>query len=811
MYHNSDDYYYSKYYDYNFGKGVQSYIEYKIIFEVGNGKSYTGFVTPSEFNKIREALKKDKCSFAEDNNSITFNHPENYLCLKPASKKGSVQTCAYDATSDYFESCLGRKLSREDLNWYTNHPNVIGEGLKEAHTLDVLQALIHPYGIGISQVIIPESSILSTANNKWKNYLDCSPLTFLPTPTGAGWLYEKILTVDPEAKPGIIRVPDDSWIKGPCITFDVISSANAALSSFGHATYRGPRAIVKGSSIAIRYDFLSNIHYKNEPELGEDFEITLEVDVDNSIFCKTDKETTKFKDLFGYSTTKYTSGTPSSLGDCIKLAGKDLCKGVSVDNPWALPSFIKDLEQVFNHVFGNTNKSFKDFLPSCSKPTWIQLNSWLFSLELNPHTANSLFSSCDILPVSEKTKDLLKIVDIQKDKELSEWWSKIEKYKGSIKGDILKDACSLMVLWMIYNPFYNKNFSSLVGLYGNDRSRVFTIQVALMHLLQKAAKVSFEKTYTRSTKNKSLSKTKPENQSGDLDPSFDALPSVEQFKVLEKIFDNLLEKPLISSGSGTYNQHINLELVPFLSSIAEVIKPNAKVSSQTWANAMEKVPNDVKSFMNEKRQHITLAFRNTSLFPSICSWGRSSGTQKTHQRAFITAVLSGVLYARNMGIEFDLEELLSEILRKKELTKTKAQSNPKSPHQLILEINKLVVEFIDKTFAFESMKERNESFRNFFKISLLAVDEGTSKEQWFFTSNRTHKVGNVETNLIETNHELAAEIYLETVVDCLIEDDLPVEDAKELAKLLEKVLRKYPNYVDDFQREFMLGWLEAQV
>lgn len=217
-------------------------------------------------------------SHKQDDGRIVIPIDSGTLNLKPASKN-NVQTCAHDGTKEYLESMLGRKLAYSDKDWYKSLSVVNSQGLEEHKTLSVLDELVRPYGVGISEVIFhPTATPCHEEHSLWIQRLGANPLftteylsneEFLNHPVYSE-IYEK------EIAQGLHHWKFDKRpvITGPCVKFTGPSTGNG----MGHATYVGPRSKVSDFKFAIRFDLRSNIHY-HIPDQELEFNISYEVDL----------------------------------------------------------------------------------------------------------------------------------------------------------------------------------------------------------------------------------------------------------------------------------------------------------------------------------------------------------------------------------------------------------------------------------------------------------------------------------------------------------------------------------------------------
>lgn len=208
---------------------------------------------------------------------------------KYRTKTRQVLTCALTASADYMKHHLGMDLDSDDTRWYTQNPSCVEQGLPKDATLTVLNNLVRPYGLGISQIFIKKGSALSEEAQRWVQYLGCNPLGLLDRSTSNeeycklvyGDLWETQL---PQVNGEFGMQFTDKPI-GSVILFTAFVKTSYAQGG-GHASYVGPRGQVKDWEMAIKLNKLEHITYYEEPPITE-YEATQQSELDVwSCLCK---------------------------------------------------------------------------------------------------------------------------------------------------------------------------------------------------------------------------------------------------------------------------------------------------------------------------------------------------------------------------------------------------------------------------------------------------------------------------------------------------------------------------------------------
>jgi len=243
-----------------------------IYFEVINDQRYLLNECLSEYT-ISE-LKK-VLDFQENENSITFIIPKEKAHYKYAVPK--VQMCAYHATEDYLKSLLGVTLSHEDRIWFASHPLVNEMGLPQKYTVTVLNDLVKPYGIGVSNIYVVKGSAINEELTKWQAVLGCNPKAKQSSQYSNTDYVREISGGNEELIKAFTRQFKDKfnfeYVETPTMPAVVFTATGNASLSFagggGHSSYCAPRAELHSSDwkLALKFDWLDKIQhrYKQDP------------------------------------------------------------------------------------------------------------------------------------------------------------------------------------------------------------------------------------------------------------------------------------------------------------------------------------------------------------------------------------------------------------------------------------------------------------------------------------------------------------------------------------------------------------------
>lgn len=183
-----------------------------------------------------------------------------------------VQKCAFTATQDYLRSMLGPKLDMNDEVWYGSHPKTTSTGLPQEYTITVLNDLVKEYGIGVSHIYCQKGSSATEEQRAWQKVLGVNPIA-LKSRDCSNEEYLKKLNpsgdpeIDEALRPGVMENHFEyvDEFAGPAVIFSAFGVATSFAGGGGHASYIGPRGLRNQAAMAIRFDWLSNIKYKENP------------------------------------------------------------------------------------------------------------------------------------------------------------------------------------------------------------------------------------------------------------------------------------------------------------------------------------------------------------------------------------------------------------------------------------------------------------------------------------------------------------------------------------------------------------------
>lgn len=194
-------------------------------------------------------------------------------------KEISVQTrvpnvllCAYDSTKAYLSNMFGVTLCSDDERWYKCHPKTISSGLPINDLISVLNDLVKPYKIGISNVYYPKGNSLSADALGWLEALGCNPMGKMDRSTSNE---EYLAQFEGSPEDVITQIKEElkkcnfEFVDFPPkpVVFCGTGGYGSLGPGGGHATYRSFRAqpISAGFGAAVAFDRIENIHYHCEP------------------------------------------------------------------------------------------------------------------------------------------------------------------------------------------------------------------------------------------------------------------------------------------------------------------------------------------------------------------------------------------------------------------------------------------------------------------------------------------------------------------------------------------------------------------
>lgn len=205
---------------------------------------------------LEEILEhKDITNYTQDPKSgaHTFTFYLEEVSWSTRSGK-SAACCAFNATKTFLQNNLGRNLDEDDRRWYMNHPGTVTAGLKERTAFNTLNALVEPYKVRISHIILKKGqSILES--EEWYRILGMNAMSALnPNVTHEEYI-ETVAGNIPELKQhlesNLPRIMISDTVTGPAVIF------NGAFGG-GHASYIGPRNTTGGFRYACRYEIIDS-------------------------------------------------------------------------------------------------------------------------------------------------------------------------------------------------------------------------------------------------------------------------------------------------------------------------------------------------------------------------------------------------------------------------------------------------------------------------------------------------------------------------------------------------------------------------
>lgn len=199
----------------------------------------------------------------------------------------SVACCAYNATDQYMQHWLGKKLDYNDKKWYTLNSLVTRDGLPQPYSFTVIQQLTEAYGVGINSIIVPRNTRRFDEHNVFIKALGANPFYIKDGRTTNEEAYEMMFPDvalnamginTPEKRRSHKKEVFSKWrfecADEPKLGSIIMRQFN--LDSAGHnggSSYVGPRAPFNLNDdkwlMCIRLDNLDNINYIEEPVLPE--------------------------------------------------------------------------------------------------------------------------------------------------------------------------------------------------------------------------------------------------------------------------------------------------------------------------------------------------------------------------------------------------------------------------------------------------------------------------------------------------------------------------------------------------------------
>lgn len=242
------------------------------------------YTQESTFQKI-SALYPPIESVYEDKNALVrvFKIPAE--AAKNAWKKTTKNAllCAYNSTKEFMQNNLGCKLDGDDEAWYKNHPWTTSSGLPAEHTIDVLNELVRPYGLGVSNVYVRKGFITYDEHKHWYEILGVNPMAVGDKMHSNEEYIEAVVSSVPDEIKDMMRAQLVEECKG--YKFEYVNTLperalvtcaggydekNPSTAGGGHATYRGPRSRGFRWEIAVAFDRIENcVRHQAPPAIPE--------------------------------------------------------------------------------------------------------------------------------------------------------------------------------------------------------------------------------------------------------------------------------------------------------------------------------------------------------------------------------------------------------------------------------------------------------------------------------------------------------------------------------------------------------------
>lgn len=223
----------------------------------------------SERKAWEEAWKQDSYELEEDV-KLTSGETVDVIIIPEALAHlkrdygvfGSKATCQYDSIEKYLKNFWGINLTRDDANWFQDHPLVIAGGVPMAHTLTVAQQLIQPYGFRVSYCRVQPGTHMQDELHRWAKILGTNPIGLADRRTSNAQFCEQT-GLETEKAARQFRLEYSSEILKPSVSCD------GAMAT-GHATYRSLRARHKWDFVLqFQIDKAENVDWKNEDQIEE--------------------------------------------------------------------------------------------------------------------------------------------------------------------------------------------------------------------------------------------------------------------------------------------------------------------------------------------------------------------------------------------------------------------------------------------------------------------------------------------------------------------------------------------------------------
>lgn len=190
----------------------------------------------------------------------------------------SALLCAFNSTNSFMQNNLGCRLDNDDETWYKNHPWTTSSGLPAQHTISVLNELVRPYGLGVSQVYVRKGFITYDEHKEWYEVLGVNPMAVGDKLHSNAEYIETVVNSVPDEIKEQMRAALEEECKQ--YKFEYVAELperalvtcaggydekNPSTSGGGHASYHGPRAKNFRWEIAVAFDRIENCLRLSEP------------------------------------------------------------------------------------------------------------------------------------------------------------------------------------------------------------------------------------------------------------------------------------------------------------------------------------------------------------------------------------------------------------------------------------------------------------------------------------------------------------------------------------------------------------------
>lgn len=236
-----------------------------VILSVKNGQNWTGDISEDELARFIERAEPEDINWVEVDGTtyLLFEIEEEDAEYRTVYK--SAATCAFDSSEQLLKNMFGVNLHSSDRDWYKNHPDVVSAGVPDAATFGVLQALVKPYGFGISEIMYLRGRGKTGDTHLWAEALGVNPMSqnnSLATDDDYLAMFaeldaESFAEIEAEVRSNGFRYVDE--VQGPAIIFGAMGNGGG-----GHASYLAPRQKSRAFQYAVRYKRLQDINYQTD-------------------------------------------------------------------------------------------------------------------------------------------------------------------------------------------------------------------------------------------------------------------------------------------------------------------------------------------------------------------------------------------------------------------------------------------------------------------------------------------------------------------------------------------------------------------